>query len=277
MNKINNRRREFLTIVASGIAGFAISGTINILFPKVVEKIHTTTTTTYLGITQVYEKTTTWTELSTKTISRDRTATVERTVTEYLPTTYTSIKDTTTTIIPQHILPNINSWVYQLQDAEPSTIAKSGFELAVIDYSSDGSDETAYTREEIDNMKDNRVIPIAYLSIGEAEEYRFYWREKWRREPPRWLGPENPEWPGNYKVRYWYEEWHGIVLNYLDKIIQQGFSGVYLDLIDSFEYWSGLMEGGVDELSVTEAAGRMITLVSKIAHYSRNIKKINPF
>jgi cysteinyl-tRNA synthetase len=59
--------------------------------------------------------------------------------------------------------------------------------------------------------------------------------------PPDWLDKENPNWKGNFKVRYWHKDWQDIILNkhngYLQKIIQAGFNGVYLDIIDAFEYY----------------------------------------
>ena len=52
---------------------------------------------------------------------------------------------------------------------------------------------------------------------------------------------ENPDWAGNYKVRYWDPEWQTIISgapdSYLGKIQAAGFDGVYLDIIDAFEYF----------------------------------------
>src|ERR1035441_4370636 len=38
---------------------------------------------------------------------------------------------------------------------------------------------------------------IAYLSIGEAEDYRAYWQSSWNTNAPAFLLGENPEWKGN--------------------------------------------------------------------------------
>ena len=80
---------------------------------------------------------------------------------------------------------------------------------------------------------------IAYLSIGEAEDYRYYWQPEWKENPPAWLLDENPNWPGNHKVYYWDPEWQAIIYgnhsSYLAKILAAGFDGVYLDLIDAYE------------------------------------------
>jgi cysteinyl-tRNA synthetase len=52
---------------------------------------------------------------------------------------------------------------------------------------------------------------------------------------------ENRQWKGNYKGDYWDPDWQAIILGgenaYLDKILAAGFDGVYLDIIDAFEYF----------------------------------------
>ncbi|MFQ5795846.1 MAG: endo alpha-1,4 polygalactosaminidase [Candidatus Bipolaricaulia bacterium] len=87
-------------------------------------------------------------------------------------------------------------------------------------------------------------LVIAYMSIGEAEDYRYYWQAEWKPNPPSWLAEENPDWPGNYKVRYWDRNWQNVIYesndSYLKKILDAGFDGVYLDIIDAFEYFENL-------------------------------------
>ncbi|HDI47066.1 MAG TPA: hypothetical protein ENF82_04595, partial [Candidatus Methanomethylia archaeon] len=169
-------------------------------------------------------------------------------------------------------LSTVKSWVYQLQDADPSEIAGSGFDLVVMDYSWDGTEEGEYAPEEIAQIKDAGMIPVAYISIGEAEDYRFYWQDEWYEDPPPWLGKENPEWEGNYAVKYWYPEWKQIIFSYLDRIISQGFRGAYLDRVDAFEYWSNSSNGEDESLPEDVAARRMIKFVGEIANYCREVK-----
>ena len=90
-------------------------------------------------------------------------------------------------------------------------------------------------------------LVFAYLSIGEAEDYRYYWRAEWKRRPPKFLERENPEWRGNYKVRYWMDEWQKIICggtdgrlfdtSYVKRILDAGFDGVYLDILDAAFYF----------------------------------------
>ena len=84
-------------------------------------------------------------------------------------------------------------------------------------------------------------LVVAYVSIGEAEGYRYYWDPDWGRESPPWLAGQNPDWPSNFKVRYWYPEWRTVVFggagSYVQRVLDAGFDGAYLDIIDAFEYF----------------------------------------
>ncbi|MEO2068738.1 MAG: MJ1477/TM1410 family putative glycoside hydrolase [Desulfurobacteriaceae bacterium] len=158
----------------------------------------------------------------------------------------------------------VESWAYQLQNASVEELSNSPFELVVIDYSRDGTEDGRYTREEIEKLKERGKIPIAYISIGEAESYRFYWNDTWSSEPPSWLGEENTDWKENYAVKYWDVEWKKIIYNYIDKIVSQGFLGLYLDKVDEFEYWAGK-----ERLTEEDTAQRMIDFIEEIASYCR--------
>ena len=128
------------------------------------------------------------------------------------------------------------SWCYILQGFDPYYVdSYTGCNVLVIDYSRDGGNDTTYTREDINYIKSHDVEVYAYLSIGEAEDYRWYWNGSWYTNHPYWLLDENPEWPGNYLVIYWAPEWRDILRKYIDIIVNQGFDGLYLDKIDSYE------------------------------------------
>jgi cysteinyl-tRNA synthetase len=107
------------------------------------------------------------------------------------------------------------------------------------------TDGTAYTTSEIEQLKNKanggKRLVISYMSIGEAENYRYYWQSGWNANKPAWLDAENPDWAGNFKVKYWNTDWQNIIYgnenSYLKKILNAGFDGVYLDIIDAFEYY----------------------------------------
>ena len=169
------------------------------------------------------------------------------------------------------------SWLYQLQYADPAQIAPTTFDVAVIDYSRSGEESGRYSSAEMAALHSSGRKVIAYLSIGEAEAYRYYFKPGWidpltgqpDSSAPCWLGRTNPDWEGNYKVQYWSEDWQRIVLGYLDRIIADGFDGVYLDIVDAFEYWGDPDSGEGYHVSEAEAARRMIELVKRIAHHAR--------
>jgi cysteinyl-tRNA synthetase len=84
-----------------------------------------------------------------------------------------------------------------------------------------------------------RRLVLCYLSIGEAEDYRPYWRKEWKKTPPPFLGPENPDWKGNYAVRYWDPGWQSLIAGKdgLGRVVAAGFDGAYLDKVDEFDWW----------------------------------------
>lgn len=158
----------------------------------------------------------------------------------------------------------------------------------VIDRLFDSSENGEYTAAEINLVRnarhDRRVF--AYISIGEAENYRPYWKREWDadrngcpdRKAPPWLCAENPDWKGNYRVRYWHQAWQKIVLAQVDKTIQAGFDGIYLDLVDAFETFEfdPVKKDWIDHRLNTETEKSyrqdMIQWVCCIATYARKQK-----
>jgi len=120
-------------------------------------------------------------------------------------------------------------------------LAACGRDWIVLDAMFGG--ETPWEHAELDAIRDGQPARkvIAYISIGEAEDYRPYWRKEWGGKgrlttaAPAWLGAENPEWKGNYRVKYWQAEWQRLILAAVDDAMTRGFDGVYLDIVDGFE------------------------------------------
>jgi len=121
-----------------------------------------------------------------------------------------------------------------------NAVKNTNYDLIIMDYFFNGQE---YTDNQIAELKQKanggkRMI-ISYMSIGEAEEYRYYWQQTWTVGNPGFIYKENPEWQGNYVVKYWDKQWQDIIFgndsSYLKKIIDKGFDGVYLDIIDAYE------------------------------------------
>ena len=98
-----------------------------------------------------------------------------------------------------------------------------------------------FTKEQIEELKikDNggKRIVIAYLSIGEAEDYRYYWKKKWNKKKPKWIIKENENWEGDYIVKYWSPEWKNIIKEYQKKLDEIGVDGYLLDTVDTYQYF----------------------------------------
>jgi cysteinyl-tRNA synthetase, unknown class len=163
----------------------------------------------------------------------------------------------------------IRSWGYQLQNASIADIARSPYDLMVIDSERDASVGGPFTPAELKAMKKkpdgSRRFVIAYISIGEAETYRSYWRDRnWgdvRNRTPL-IEKENPEWEANFNVRYWEQEWQNLILNdadsFINRIMDAGFDGIYLDKVDIADDYQGKTPPG------TVSSDLMIQFVRKI-------------
>ncbi len=136
----------------------------------------------------------------------------------------------------------INPSKFSSRQGYLQAIASTDYDLLIIDAF---YNNTLLTRAEVNSLKTkvsggSRLV-IAYMSIGEAEDYRYYWDNSWNSDLPDWIKTENQEWPGNYKIEYWNSEWHDLIYagndSYLSKLLSSGFDGAYLDLIDAFEYF----------------------------------------
>ena len=142
----------------------------------------------------------------------------------------------------QNFLYIINSENFATKTDFINALKATNYDVILIDYA---FNENPFTAAEIESLKvkvnGGKRLIISYMSIGEAETYRYYWQSDWKPGNPEWLDEENPDWEGNYKVRYWDAEWQSIIYgndnSYLKKILDAGFDGVYLDIIDGFEYF----------------------------------------
>ena len=139
----------------------------------------------------------------------------------------------------------INTENYSAKQDFISAVNETNYDLLLMDLF---HNEISFTADEINRLKikqnGGKRLVICYMSIGEAEDYRFYWQSNWNSNKLEWLDKENPSWKGNYKVKYWNSDWKNIIYgkqnSYLDLILSAEFDGVYLDIIDAYEYYEEL-------------------------------------
>jgi cysteinyl-tRNA synthetase, unknown class len=167
-------------------------------------------------------------------------------------------------------LAKVTSWHYQLTQPNLDVLAKVPADMLVIDYAKN-SGKDPLTRDELQRLRTqpngkDRVL-ISYLSVGESEEFRYYWDQAWKTAKPDWLVRENCAWPKAWMVRFWDEGWKSIVYKgadaYLKRIIAAGFDGVYLDRIDMYEHTQALNP---------KARDAMIDFVAELAETARALK-----
>lgn len=169
-------------------------------------------------------------------------------------------------------LAQVNDFLYQLQDIDLDAIGNSKYDAVIIDYSSTGGADGEFTAQQIAELKQSGKVVLSYISIGEAEPYRYYWNSSWIPGTPDWLGHSNPDWPDNFKVKYWDPDWQAIIKDYLTRLINQGFDGVYLDIIDGYYYWANdASDNGENEQLADDqtAADLMIDFIITIATHCR--------
>lgn len=121
-------------------------------------------------------------------------------------------------------------------------IADTNYDMIFIDMYYDGD---LLTKDDVNKLRKKKNgkkrLVCTYISVGEAEDYRYYWKKEWKKKAnrPAWIVKENKDWKGNFKVKYWYDGWKNILYkgsnSYLEKAISLGFDGAYIDVIDAYE------------------------------------------
>jgi len=200
-------------------------------------------------------------------------------------------------------LSQVRYWAYQIQDlSETGAVDKlvnSHYDMLVLEPTRTdwSSDDSMYfdTKAMVSQLKDSeasdgvhRKLIIAYIDMGEAENWRWYWTwsEEWLQGQPRpadWpdyiLAHDPDGWEGCFPVAYWDEEWKDIVIyggdqdsspygdynSVMDEVIKDGFDGVYLDWVEGFEDDAVIAEA---QRQGKDPADEMIEFIEEIGDYA---------
>ena len=152
----------------------------------------------------------------------------------------------------QSLVRSAQSWSYQLTGNMGNIIA-SNADVVVVDAESGGPAARFKTKP-----GGGRRAAIAYLSVGEAEKWRGYWKGCCASGSPSWLTSTTQGWAGNYAVKFWEPGWKAIVQARVRDVFAKGYDGLYLDRIDTWERFG------------TKA--QMIQFIREIAAQARSIK-----
>lgn len=105
---------------------------------------------------------------------------------------------------------------------------------------------------------------FGYLDVAEASTY---WEPSLFAggNVPSWFGHQNPGFPGLYTVQYWNPAWEQALQPVVDKIVADGFDGIFLDVLSGDSEWqAGNIEGNPVNPDATAA---LATLVADIRAY----------
>jgi cysteinyl-tRNA synthetase len=157
----------------------------------------------------------------------------------------------------------VNDWFYQLQRADPDRIGDTRFDLVVVSIGIAGNNPVII--QTLRHSPGGEKIVLCYLSIGQAERYRYYWQPEWDESSPSWLDEPDPDWTDDYWVKYWEPGWQEIIYgtpdSYLDQIIELGFDGIYLDRVDTYQYY--------EKRGRETAAQEMVDFIMAFTDYAR--------
>src|SRR3954465_3772910 len=122
-------------------------------------------------------------------------------------------------------------YLFQLQDASYSSLSAQSFKVAVVDM-----DDSNLSSSQVAMLHNQGKTLYTYLSIGEAEDYREYWIDgHWSQQTPSFVLAENPDWPGNYPVKFWDYSWQLTMFGRVADAIAGGYDGMYLDIVDAYQ------------------------------------------
>ncbi|PSN20454.1 hypothetical protein C7271_02090 [filamentous cyanobacterium CCP5] len=191
-------------------------------------------------------------------------------------------------------LASVRNWVYQLQGVNGGSLnlqplAAYPADLAVIDYSRDGSEGGEFSQAEIANLQRSGKLVLSYMAIGTADTDRFYDQNSGDQDPfshpeGRQLSTtENSDFPGTFYLHYWQPPWQATLFgdsplpnwmqtnqhpeNYLSRILNTGFDGVYLDDIDAYQQFNAKGDS-----TRSSAALDMVLLIQDISRWAKAYK-----
>lgn len=178
------------------------------------------------------------------------------------------------------LLAAVRTWMYQIDKLEArgavDALAASSYPMLVLESGiNDKDSDDEFARQLIGRLRTlpdgRRRLLIAYIDIGQAEDYRAYWKKDWQApdgrgpgKPSFLLAPDPDGWNGSCQVAYWDKAWQKIWLaedGVVPRLARLGFDGIYLDWIDAYgdpKVVAAAKRAGLDPaLEMIEFVGRL--------------------
>lgn len=176
----------------------------------------------------------------------------------------------------------VTSWAYQIQELEEDgavdVLVASEYDMLVIEPTRSVVGSQAFdTADLVARLHGRGKLVLAYIDIGEAEDYRTYWQDGWEapsgggRGTPDFLLTVDPDgWSGNYPVAYWDGRWKNVVIydqdSLLNMALDDGFDGIYMDWVEA--YLEETVVAAADDEGLDPAA-EMVALIRDTRDHAR--------
>ncbi len=183
---------------------------------------------------------------------------------------------------------NVSNFMYQIQYLEEheaiDELAATDYDMLIVEPGFNLQEDPYDINYIVNKLKtksngDKRLL-IAYIDIGQAEEWRTYWELDWvaptATQPgyPSFLVTTDPDgWEGNYPVAYWDTTWQDIWLandGLIDQIAAYGFDGVYLDWVEAYD------DDAIRDYAAIQGKNTENEMMVFIEKIKNNGEKINP-
>jgi endo-alpha-1,4-polygalactosaminidase (GH114 family) len=139
----------------------------------------------------------------------------------------------------RNMLMMLDSREYETREEWFAAMSATNYDVLITDAFYKGN--RPLSKDEIHHLKFKemgaRRLVLARMSVGYAEDERFYWQRDWQIGAPTWIQALGTERAGQYVVEYWNPAWKAIVGRYFAGIMDLGFDGVVLDGIEAYRRW----------------------------------------
>ncbi|NQV56399.1 MAG: hypothetical protein HQ503_11120 [Rhodospirillales bacterium] len=138
-----------------------------------------------------------------------------------------------------------DSSAYENQDDFVVALNDTNYDAIVIDVFHQG--RTPFSPKHVRGMKFKKLgarrLILAHVNVGYADSSRYYWKPEWREGNPPFIRSSALGNPDVHFVQYWDAGWKNIITgntkSYIYGIVAQGYDGVVIDGIDTYQYFEG--------------------------------------
>lgn len=183
-------------------------------------------------------------------------------------------------------LDEVKFWCYNIQQVntqrQHDQLVGSHFDMYVLEPTRSEKSESDFDIKgliseirEYNKINYNKdPIILAYVDIGQAENWRWYWQNGWQIGNPEWIVGSDPNgWEGNYPVAYWHKTWEDIVIygymgkSFVEMTLKDGFDGIYMDWVEAFSDENVIDKAQAEGVNTGE---KMFDFIEKIKNYARS-------